>query len=52
MTDDEIEAWEERAAIQEFDGGLERFAAETAAAEAMGLKRYEVINAIRTRHPA
>jgi len=50
MTD--IDAFEERAAIMEFDGGLTRFKAETLAAETQGKKRWEVINEIRNRDTA
>lgn len=46
----DIDAFEERAAIMEFDGGLSRFRAETLAAEAQGFKRHEVINEIRRRN--
>ena len=46
----DIEAFEERAAIMEFDGGLSRFQAETKAAEAQGYRRWEVLNAIRDRN--
>ncbi|RHZ96476.1 hypothetical protein D1114_07135 [Cereibacter sphaeroides] len=49
MTDDQLDAWQERAAIQEFDGGMNRFDAEATAAAAMGFKRYEAINALRER---
>lgn len=45
----DIEAFEERAAIQQFDGGLSRFQAETEAARAQGYQRHEVINEIRKR---
>ncbi len=46
----DIDAWTERAAIMEFDGGLSRFQAETLAAKAQGYQRYEFINAIRDRN--
>lgn len=52
MSSADLDAFEERAAIMEFDGGMTRFAAETAAAEAMGLKRHEVLDAIRERNLA
>lgn len=39
------DAFEERAAIMEFDGGLSRFEAETLAAKAQGMTRMEAINA-------
>lgn len=45
----DVEAWEERAAIQEYDGGLSRFQAETEAARAQGLSRWEAIGAISGR---
>lgn len=40
-------AFEERAAIAEFDGGLSRFRAETLAAEAQGLSRWQAMEEIR-----
>lgn len=50
------DAWEERAAIMEFDGGLSRFEAETLAAKAQGLTRWQAIegarNEDRKRNPA
>lgn len=46
----DIDAFEERAAIMEFDGGMSRFRAETLAAEVQGSKRHEVINEIRRRN--
>jgi hypothetical protein len=50
------DAFEERAAIMEFDGGLSRFDAETQAAKAQGLTRWqalaEVKNADGKRDPA
>lgn len=39
----DIDAWEERSAIMEFDGGLHRFEAETLAAKAQGVSRHEAI---------
>lgn len=39
----DTDAWEERAAIMEFDGGLSRFRAETLAARAQGVERHEAI---------
>lgn len=45
----DIDAFEERAAISEYDGGLTRFAAETLAAEAQGFSRWEALNEIRQR---
>lgn len=49
--------FEERAAIMEFDGGLSRFEAETQAAKAQGLTRWQAMEAIRNGncvgdHPA
>ncbi|MBO9398751.1 hypothetical protein J7400_18925 [Shimia sp. R9_2] len=46
----DLDAFEERAAIMEFDGGLSRFRAETLAAQAQGKRRDEVINEIRKRN--
>lgn len=43
------DAFEERAAIAEYDGGLSRFAAETLAAKAQGMSRWEAMNEIRQR---
>lgn len=40
----DLDAWQERAAIMEFDGGMSRFEAETLAAKAQGLTRREAIN--------
>ena len=39
----DADAWAERAAIMEFDDGTTRFAAETAAAQAQGLARWQAI---------
>lgn len=41
------EAFEERAAIMEFDGGLSRFEAETLAARAQGLSRWQALRAVQ-----
>jgi hypothetical protein len=50
------DAFEERAAIVEFDGGLSRFQAETMAAKAQGLTRWQALteaaNANRNGNPA
>ena len=46
----DLDAFEERAAIIEFDGGTSRFEAETLAAAAQGYKRHEVLNEIRQRN--
>jgi len=45
----DLDAFEERAAIMEYDGGLSRFQAETKAAELIGKKRWEIMDAIRKR---
>ena len=39
----DVDAWAERSAIMQFDGGMTRFAAETAAAKAQGLARWQAI---------
>lgn len=44
MTDFDPEAFAERAAIMEMDGGLSRWEAETQAARAQGLTRWEAMN--------
>jgi hypothetical protein len=44
VTELEMDLWEERAAIMEFDAGMTRFEAETKAAEGVGRKRWEFIN--------
>jgi hypothetical protein len=46
----DLEAFEERAAIMEFCGGMSRFEAETRAAEVQNFKRWEAMNAIRQRN--
>lgn len=50
------DAFEERAAIMEFDGGLSRFDAETQAAKAQGLTRWQAMEKIKNadskRNPA
>lgn len=46
----DLDQFEERAAIMEFDGSLSRFAAESAAAREQGLERWEVRDAISKRH--
>jgi hypothetical protein len=48
----DLDAFEERAAIMEFCGGLSRFQAETLAAKAQGYNRHEVLNEIRQRNLA
>lgn len=45
----DLDAWAERAAIMEFEGGLPRFKAETYAAHAQGKRRDEVLDEIRKR---
>lgn len=42
----DIDEWQERAAIMQFDGGLSRFRAETEAARRQGHERWEVMNAL------
>ena len=42
----DVDAWAERSAIMEFDGGMTRFAAETAAAKAQGLARWQAIKEV------
>ena len=42
-----VDQFTERAAICEFDGGLTRFAAETAAAREQGMERWQVMEEIR-----
>lgn len=46
----DLDAWAERSAIMEYDAGLTRFDAETAAARAQGLERHEVMDEIRKRN--
>ena len=41
------DAFSERAAIMEFDGGLSRFEAETSAARAQGLTRWQAMEAMK-----
>lgn len=45
----DLDAWEEQAAILEFDWGMTRFAAETEAARRQGFKRWEAMDALRER---
>ena len=48
MTDPfDIDAFEERAAIAEFDGGQTRFQAETMAAQAQGVTRWQALQIIK-----
>ena len=46
----DLDQWDERSATLEFDEGMTRFAAETEAASRQGVKRHEVLNAIRQRN--
>ena len=39
----DVDAWAERSAIMQYDGGMTRFTAETAAAKAQGLARWQAI---------
>lgn len=48
----DLDAFEERAAIMEFDGGMTRFRAETLAAQAQGYQRKEVLDEIGRRNLA
>lgn len=45
----DTDQFEERAAIMEFDGGLSRFRAETEAARAQGVSRWEAIGNVGRR---
>lgn len=45
----DVDAFEERAAIMEYDGGLTRFEAETLAAQAQGVTRWEALGEIGKR---
>lgn len=42
----DLDAWEERAAIMQFDAGMSRFEAETQAAKQQGFTRWEVLEII------
>lgn len=44
---DILDIWQERAAIMEFDGGMNRFEAETRAAECYGVTRFAMIKELR-----
>lgn len=52
----DVDQFEERAAIMEFDGGMSRFRAETEAAKAQGVQRWQALkeakDAQRERDPA
>lgn len=43
----DLDAFAERAAIMEFDGGLSRFQAETEAARAQGVTRWQALEALK-----
>lgn len=43
----DLDQFAERAAIMEFDGGLTRFAAETEAARAQGVTRWQALEAVK-----
>lgn len=43
----DLDAFAERAAIMEFDGGLSRFEAETEAARAQGVTRWQALEALK-----
>ncbi|MCU9848941.1 hypothetical protein OEZ60_13095 [Defluviimonas sp. WL0024] len=46
----DLDEWEERAAIMEFEAGLTRFRAETEAARRQGYQRWEIIDALDKRN--
>jgi hypothetical protein len=46
----DLDRFEERAAIMEFDGGMTRFQAETLAAQAQGRQRWEFKDEISKRN--
>lgn len=48
----DLDEWDERSAVLEYDEGMTRFAAETEAARRQGFKRHEAINAKRERDTA
>lgn len=50
MVASELDQFEERAAILQFDAGLKRFEAETKAARMQGKERWEVMNEIGRRN--
>jgi hypothetical protein len=47
MTTLDVDRFVERAAIIEFEGGMDRFEAETMAAQAQGLTRWQAMEAVR-----
>ena len=46
----DTDAFEERAAIMEYDGGLSRFQAETLAAQAQGLTRWQALQEVQNEN--
>lgn len=47
----DVDAFEERAAIVEYDGGLSRFEAETLAAKEQCLERWEAMRYVKDSQP-
>jgi hypothetical protein len=47
----DIDAFQERAAIVEYDGGLSRFEAETLAAKEQRLERWEALRYVKDSKP-
>lgn len=47
----DVDAFEERAAIVEYEGGLSRFEAETQAAKEQGLERWEALRYAKNSQP-
>ena len=45
----DLDAWEAKAAFMEYMSGLSRFEAETLAASQQGVKRWEVLDAVKRR---
>ena len=45
----DVDKWEERSAIMEYDGGLSRFEAETRAAREQGKSRWEAVGDVARR---
>lgn len=50
MSTPDLDAFEERAAIHQFDGGMSRFQAETLAAQAQGLTSWQVLKELENAH--
>lgn len=48
----DVDRFEERAAISEFDGGATRFAAETMAAQEQGLARWQALKLVKEARDA